>query len=42
MKIKPKGVTKTFLGQNNIKNEFRTIKLLEMQIFSKISQLKNH
>ena len=37
------GVTKTFLGQNNIKNEFSAIKLLRVQIFSKIWQLlRNH
>ena len=33
------GVTKFFLGQKNIKNEFSTIKLLRVQIFSKIWQL---
>ena len=39
----PRGVTKNFPGQNNIKNEFNTIKLLRVQIFSKIWQLlKNH
>ena len=27
----PPGVTQTFLGQNNIKNGFSTIKLLRMQ-----------
>ena len=38
-----KGVTTTFWGQNNIKNEISTIKLLRVQIFSKIQQLlKNH
>ena len=38
-----KGVTNSFLGQNNIKIEFSTIKLLRVQIFSKIRQLlKNH
>ena len=37
------GVTKKFLGQKNIKNEFSTIKLLKVQIFSKIWQLlENH
>ena len=30
---------KTFLGQNNIKKELSTIKLLRMQIFSKIQPL---
>ena len=35
----PQGVTTTFWGQNNIKNEIGTIKLLRMQIFSKIQQL---
>ena len=35
----PQGVTKTFWGQNNIKNEICTIKLLRVQIFSKIRQL---
>ena len=34
----PQGVT-TFWGQNNIKNEISTIKLLRVQIFSKIQQL---
>ena len=39
----PQGVTTTFLGQNNIKNEISTIKLLRVQIFSKTQQLlKNH
>ena len=39
----PQGVTTTFWGQNNIKNEISTIKLLRVQIFSKIQQLlKNH
>ena len=39
----PQTVTTNFWGQNNIKNEFSTIKLLRMQIFSKIQQLlKNH
>ena len=39
----PREVTKFFSGQNNIKNEFSTIKLLRVQIFSKIWQLlKNH
>ena len=39
----PQGVTTTFWDQNNIKNEISTIKLLRMQIFSKIQQiLKNH
>ena len=33
----PLGVTKNFLAQNNIKNEFSTIKLLRVQIFSKIA-----
>ena len=28
----------TFLGQNNINNEFRTIKLVKMQIFSQNEQ----
>ena len=38
-----KGVTKKISGQNNIKNEFSTMKLLRVQIFSKIWQLlKNH
>ena len=35
----PPGVTTTFWGQNNIKNEISTIKLLRWQIFSKIQQL---
>ena len=34
-----KGVTTTFFGQNNIKNEFRAIKLVRVQIFSQIGQL---
>ena len=34
-----RGATTTFLGQNNFKNEFNTIKLLRMQIFSKIWKL---
>ena len=39
----PKGVTKYFLGQNNIKIKFSTIKLLKVQNFSQIQQLlKNH
>ena len=34
---------KKILGRKNIKNEFSTIKLLRVQIFSKIWQLlKNH
>ena len=44
-RVKPPwgGVTKIFLDQKNIKNEFSTIKLLRVQIFSKIWQLlKNH
>ena len=32
------GVTTTFFGQNKTKNEFSTIKLLKMQIFSQIGQ----
>ena len=35
----PQGVTTNFGGQKNIKNEFRPIKLLRVQIFSKIRQL---
>ena len=35
----PQGVTTTFCGQNNTKNEISTIKLLRVQIFSKIQQL---
>ena len=43
VKMPPRGVTTTFWGQNNIKNEISTIKLLNWQIFSKIRQLlKNH
>ena len=43
VKNPPREVTEIFLGQNNIKNEFSTIKLLRVQIFSKIWQLlKNH
>ena len=43
VKNPPRGGHKNFLGQNNIKNEFSTIKLLRVQIFSKIWQLlKNH
>ena len=38
----PQGITTTFLGQNNIKNEISTIKLLRVQIFSKIQQLLNY
>ena len=39
----PQTVTTTFWDQNNIKNEISTIKLLRVQIFSKIQQLlKNH
>ena len=39
----PRGHNFFFGGQNNIKNEFSTIKLLGMQIFIKICQLlKNH
>ena len=39
----PQGVTTTFWGQNDIKNEFSIIKLLRVQTFSKIQQLlKNH
>ena len=39
----PQGVKTTFWGQNNIKNEISNIKLLKVQIFSKIRQLlKNH
>ena len=39
----PQGVTTTLWVENNIKNEISTIKLLRMQIFSKIQQLlKNH
>ena len=34
-----KGVTTTFFGKNNIKNEFSTIKLLKVQIFSQIGQI---
>ena len=42
-KVMPPGDHNTFWGQNNIKNEFSSIKLLRMQIFSKIQQLlKNH
>ena len=42
VKNPPKGVT-IFLGHNNIKNEFSTIKLFRAHIFSKIRQLlKNH
>ena len=36
---RPKGVKTTFFGQNNIKNEFRAIKLVRVQIFSQIGQL---
>ena len=32
----PQGATTTFLGENNIENEISTIKLLRVQIFSKI------
>ena len=35
----PPGGHKIFLVQNNIKNEISTIKLLRVQIFSKIRQL---
>ena len=43
VKMPPEVVTTTFWGQNNIKNEISTIKLLRWQIFSKIQQLlKNH
>ena len=35
VKKPPRGVKKNFLGQNNIKNEISTIKLLRVQIFSK-------
>ena len=43
VKCPPQGVTTTFWGQNNIKNEISTIKLLRVQIFSKNRQLlKNH
>ena len=39
----PQTVTTNFGGQNNIKNEISTIKLLRWKIFSKIKQLlKNH
>ena len=39
----PQRVTTTFWGHINIKNEISTIKLLRVQIFSKIQQLlKNH
>ena len=39
----PPGGHNNFLGQNNIKNEISTIKLLRVQIFSKIRKLlKNH
>ena len=42
-KTPPRVFTKKFSDQNNIKNEFSTIKLLRVQIFSKIWQfLKNH
>ena len=34
--LPPLGGHKNFLGQNNIKNEFSTIILLRVQIFSKI------
>ena len=34
------GGSKNFLGQNNSKNEFSTIKLLRVQIFSKIHYLR--
>ena len=38
-----RGVTTTFWGQNNTKNEFSIIKLLRVQIFSQMGQLlKNH
>ena len=33
-----KRVTTTFWGQNNIKNEFSTIKLVKVQILSQIEQ----
>ena len=36
---RPKGITKNCSGQNNLKNEFSNIKLLRVQIFSKIWQL---
>ena len=43
VKPPPRGNHKKILAQNNIKNEFSTIKLLRVQIFSKIWQLlKNH
>ena len=35
----PQGVTTTFCGQNNIKNEFSALKLLRVKIVSKIQQL---
>ena len=35
----PQRITTTFGGQNNIKNEFSTVEILNVQIFSKISQL---
>ena len=35
---RPKGGHDNIFGQNNIKNEFSTIKLLKMQIFSQIEQ----
>ena len=35
----PQGVHNNFLGENNTKNEISTIKLLRVQIFSKIQQL---
>ena len=38
----PRGVTIIILGQNNIKNEFSTIKLLRVQIYSKIWQLSKN
>ena len=42
VKIPPDGHNK-FWGQNNFNNEISTIKLLRVQIFSKIRQLlKNH
>ena len=36
----PYVVTKTFWGQNNTKNEFRTIKLLRLQFFKQIKKIK--
>ena len=37
----PKGGQESFLGRNNIKNEFSTIKLLKVEIFTQIQRRWN-